>query len=160
MPMPDGNRALAPGLLLLALWLVAQLSGWRWPWLDALQADDGYKQLSGAALVAFVIHQWRLPLLRLRGAMDDAVRRLDDHKWAGVLAPVLFWLHAQALGYAYLLALSLTFWAVVAGGFVNSRIARVRTPALRWLWITGHIALASALPLLIGFHVWTSYLYE
>lgn len=148
------------GGALFALFLVQQLAGLRWPWLGALQADDLYKQLTGFVLAAFVLHQWYFPLLRIEGEGVRAARVAWLHKTAGALAPLLFVVHAQRLGYAYQLALSGLFFAVFLTGLVNPQTAGLRQPWFRPAWTVAHVAASTVLPIVVGYHVLVTYLYE
>lgn len=147
------------GLLLLAAFALQEFGHWHWPWLAGRQADDVYKQLSGFALVCYLAHQWRCSRLRNRGLMQKAAKLLNQHKLLGALAPVVFYAHAQHLGYAYLLALSLAYFAIFITGLCSVEITGLRKPWFRKLWITLHVGLATGLLVLLGYHVFISYAY-
>jgi hypothetical protein len=148
------------GSLLFALLLVQQIAGLRWPWLGALQADDLYKQLTGFALGAFIVHQWYFPLLRIEGQNARATQMAWLHKMAGAMAPLFFLVHAQRLGYAYQLALSGLYFTVFVTGLVNPQTTGIGQPWFRPAWTVVHVAVSTALPFVVGYHVLVTYLYE
>jgi hypothetical protein len=148
------------GVLSLAAFALQDFGNWSWLWLAELQADDVYKQLSGLTLVGYLIHQWRCSLLRNRGLMQKAAKLLNQHKLLGALAPVFFYAHAQHLGYAYLQALSLVYFAIFLSGLCNVEITRIRKDWFRKIWITVHVGLATGLMFLLGYHIFISYAYQ
>jgi hypothetical protein len=148
------------GLLLLTAFAIQEFGNWNLPWLAKLQTDDVYKQLSGFALVAYLVHQWRCSLLRNQGLMQKAAKLLNQHKLMGALAPVFFYAHAQHIGYAYLQALSLVYFAIFFTGLCNVEITRIRKDWFRKIWITVHVGLATSLVFLLGYHIFISYAYQ
>ena len=148
------------GVLLLTAFAIQEFGTVNWPWLVKLQADDVYMQLSGFALVGYLIHQWRCSLLRNQGLMQKAAKLLNQHKLLGSLAPVFFYAHAQHLGYAYLQALSLVYFAIFLTGLGNVEITRIRKRWFQKIWITVHVGLATGLVFLLGYHIYVSYAYQ
>ena len=148
------------GLLLLTAFALQEFGTVSWPWLAKLQADDVYKQLSGFALVGYLALQWRCSLLRNQGLMQKAARLLNQHKLLGALAPVFFYAHAQHIGYAYLQALSLIFFAIFITGLCNVEITGIRKQGFRKIWITVHVGLATGLVFLLVYHIFISYAYQ
>ena len=148
------------GVLLLTAFALQEFGNWSWPWLAELQADDVYKQLSGLALVGFLVHQWHCSLLRNQGLMQKAAKLLDQHKLLGALAPMFFYAHSQHIGFAYLQALSLVYFAIFLTGLCNFEITHIRKHWFRKIWITAHVGLATGLLFLLGYHIFISYAYQ
>ena len=148
------------GLLLLTAFAIQEFGNLSWPWLAKLQTDDVYKQLSGFVLVCYLVHQWRCSLLRNQGLMQKAAKLLNQHKLMGALAPLFFYAHAQHIGYAYLQALSLVYFAIFFTGLCNVEITRIRNDWFRKIWITVHVGLATSLVFLLGYHIFISYAYQ
>jgi hypothetical protein len=148
------------GLLLLTAFAIQEFGNLNWPWLAKLQTDDVYKQLSGFALVSYLVHQWRCSMLRNKGLMQKAAKLLHQHKLLGALAPVFFYAHAQHIGYAYLQVLSLAYFAIFITGLCNAEITRIRKHWFQKLWITVHVGLATGLVFLLGYHIYISYAYK
>lgn len=159
--MPSRSDTLTvAGLTLLVLLVVQLAGGLRWPWLVELQAEDLYKQFSGFALCAFIAYQWRLSLARAGGRAHDDSRLADTHKLVGLAAPLLFFMHSQSLGYAYQVALSLAFLGLFFSGLFHREALRIPNPGYRTAWIAAHVSLATALPVLLGYHVYITYTFE
>lgn len=148
------------GMALLAAFTVQAAGQLHWPWLAALQGEDVYRQLSGFALLAFIAHQWHCSVLRSRGLMRKAGGMIKRHKLLGALAPLLFYLHSQQIGYAYLQMLSLAYFAIVLTGLLNFEVVRIRPPWFQPCWITLHVGLSTTLLLLMGYHVFIAYAYR
>jgi hypothetical protein len=148
------------GLLLLTAFAIQEIGNLSWPWLAKLQTDNVYKQLSGFALVGYLVHQWRCSLLRNKGLMQKAAKLLHQHKLLGALAPAFFYAHAQHIGYAYLQVLSLVYFAIFITGLCNVEITRIHKHWFQVVWITVHVGLATALVFLLGYHIFISYAYQ
>ncbi len=148
------------GLLLLTAFALQEFGAVNWPWLAKLQSDDVYKQLSGFALVGYLVHQWRCSVLRNQGLIQKAAKLLNQHKLLGALAPAFFYVHAQHIGYAYLQVLSLVYFAIFLTGLCNVEITRIRKHWFRKIWITAHVGLATILVFLLGYHIYISYAYQ
>lgn len=158
--MYKGRGYFRIGLALLVLFALQQATGLRSGVLAALQADDLYKQISGFALLGFVAHQWYFPLLRAQGKILRAARSAGLHKRLGALVPLLFIVHAQQLGYAYLMALSLAFFTVFLTGLINPETTGIRSDWFRPAWIVMHVGVATLLPFVVAYHVFTTYWFE
>lgn len=130
------------GLTLVLAFFLQDYSGFYWRWLEHLQADSTYRQLSGLGLVVFLAHQWHLSALRSRGLMRQAGALIRAHKLAGAMTPAIFYIHSQRLGYAYLGVLSGMLFAVFLSGLVHREIIRPRKPWFQALWISAHIGSA------------------
>lgn len=155
-----GPRYFRLGLALLALPALQQIAGLRWGMLETWQADDLYKQISGFVLLGFIAHQWYFPLLRVQGAMPKAARNAGRHRRLGAWAPLFYVFHTQQTGFAYLMALSLVFFAVFLSGLCNPETTRIRGEWFRPVWVTAHVGMATLLPFIIVFHVFVTYWFE
>lgn len=149
------------GAGLLVLFVIQQATGLRFTELALLQNDSLYKQLTGFTLASFISYQWYFSLLRIQKQFPKAARHAGLHKQLGVLAPLLFFLHAQELGYAYQLILSLAFFAVFVTGLFNPEsINAFRSSRFRQVWVVTHIGVATLLPFMLVYHVCISYWFE
>lgn len=148
------------GLILLAAFTLQEVYQWRWAWLTTLQTDNVYKQLSGLILILYLACQWECAVLRTKGLTHEAAQLLNRHKWYGATAPLFFYAHAQQLGFAYLQALSLVYFAVFLTGLFNYENSHIHKPWFRPLWITLHIGLSTGLLVLVSYHIFISYSYE
>lgn len=148
------------GLILILVFFVQTGLGWYWGWLAEQQTHELYKQMTGLLLVLFLSHQCWLSLQRTQCDPGAARRALTRHKCYGTLAPLLFYVHSVRLGHAYLLALSLTFFAVFTLGLFHQQLVNLEKKWLNQSWLIGHVALSTALLALVGYHVYVSFAYE
>ncbi len=143
----------------MAAFAAQALWGWRWEWLAGLQEDELYKQLTGLVLVLFFSWQWRLSVARMTVAVPPS-RLLAVHRDYGALAPLLLYLHAISFGHAYIKVMSLAFLGLVALGLLHGPIARLNRNWVNTGWLVTHIALATVLVFLIGYHAFNAFYYE
>jgi cytochrome b561 len=148
------------GAVLLAAFLLQAALGWRWESLAVLQESEIYKQLTGVVLLLFFLLQWRLTLARVEGGVPAGSRLLGLHRDRGALAPLLLYLHAIGLGHAYLRVMSLSFLALLALGLLQRPIARLGRSWATTAWLVTHVALASMLAFLVGYHAFNAFYYE
>jgi hypothetical protein len=148
------------GLGLIAAFLIQDFGGFHWRWLGDLQIESIYRQLSGIGLVVFLAHQWHPAVLRSRGQMRQAGVLMRSHKLVGALTPLVFYVHSQRLGYAYLSVLSSALFVIFLSGILHRQIVRLHKPWLQTLWIGVHIGSAVILLILLGYHIYISYAYH
>lgn len=148
------------GMLLLTAFAIQIFGNLNWPWLAKYQADDVYKQISGFTLVGFLVYQWRCSLLRNRGLIQKAARLLNHHKLLGAFAPLFFYAHTQHMGFAYLQALSVIYFAIFITGLCNVEITHIHKRWFYKIWIIVHVGLATSLVFLLGYHIFISYAYQ
>lgn len=148
------------GAALLLAYLLQSLLGLHWPWLERMQEDNLYKQCSGLLLALYLLHQWTLSLLRAHGSQRAAWSSLNWHKLLGVLAPLVFYLHATEFGYGYLFLLGSVYFANAVVGLCNEETLAIRKLAFFNNWVVTHVSLSVMLVVLSGYHVLISYSYE
>lgn len=146
------------GMASVVTYAALATSDWRWLWLAALQEIELYKRLSGLALVLLIAAQWRLTTARIKGTS----RRTDlaSHRYWGTLAPLLVYLHADELGHAYVRVMCLAFLGLISLGLLHKPISRLRRSSLTTTWLITHVALATMLVFLIGYHAFNSFYFE
>jgi hypothetical protein len=153
--------AIVGGLLLLVFVLQLALSV-EWPALEIAQTDETFKRWSGLLLVSFIAAQWVLPYLRWRGHLKSAARYYHFHKLQGALAPLFFYIHSTALGYAYTFVLS----GVFLGNFVLGLLNQDMLPESRYkkmvaqYWLSFHIILSTSMIGLILYHIYVVFAYK
>jgi len=148
------------GTTLVVVYAALAIGDWRWDWLSALQEIELYKRLTGLVLVLLFAAQWRLMVVRTRGALRLARRLLTSHQFWGALAPVWLYLHADDFGHAYIRAMCLAFLGLVCLGLLYQPIIRLHRSWLTATWLVTHVAIAAMLIPLIGYHVFNSFYYE
>jgi hypothetical protein len=128
------------------------------PLLVKLQAEQLYKQLSGAALLVYFALQWTLSVARVRHWPRASRSLFTLHQNLGAFGPALLYLHASKWGFGYL--------GLLTGAlFVNHALGIVRTGSLlpRWsigLWTVLHIALSVVTVALASYHAWQAFYRE
>lgn len=143
------------GWFLLALFALQLGLDWTWPLLEQLQTDATYRQLSGALLAFIMLLQWRFAWLRSTGDRAQKERCKQRHKWQGVLAIVVFYLHSTSLGYAYQTWISVLFW-----GMLSPEALRVRARRYVTFWLILHVCAATACSVLALYHLYIVYTYH
>ena len=141
---PRQRELVGYGLLVgVALFLVQGLLGVHWPGLDRLQAAIPYRALTGAAIVALLMYQWRLGFLRWRDRADETPRAYGLHIAIGPATLAAIWLHSAHLGAALSLAVSLAFLASLAtGAFLGAHPRSPEWEGTRRLLLGSHILLS------------------
>jgi hypothetical protein len=151
-----GDRiVLALGIVLLVAYLVQARMSVEWPWLAGLQANDTYKVVSGLVLGAYLYWQWSVGSRR-----QFSPRAVFHHKLGGALAPAVLYLHASRFGYGYLLLLGISYLGTSMVGLLDSVIRKSRARWLYTSWFVIHVATATILVMLGGYHVVIALAYE
>jgi hypothetical protein len=145
-------------LLLLAF--LAQY--WRrldWGVLSEWQTLTSYKLGTGILLATFVAAQWFLAVCRWQRWTHLARPVYRWHQRLGSLAALFLFAHSTALGFGYILVLSLVYLANAALGVASpqafSAVKRYQTP-----WMAMHVALSLLLLVLMLYHAWTALYFE
>jgi methionine sulfoxide reductase heme-binding subunit len=146
--------------ILLLVFVVQEAFELRWTFLMEMQKSELFKNYTGLALVIYIIHQWRLSLLRTQGRMHDARSHYPRHKQAGVWATPVFYFHSVQLGYGYLCLLSLVYLGNVGLGVFNPETVRIRKKWFYHTWLVAHISFASFLVMLISYHIFIAFSYK
>ncbi len=166
---PVGDQPVAPtrhyfylGAALLLAFALQEILPLKWPWLETLQERERFKRWSGLLLTLYIGSQFILPFLRQRGYLRAAARHYHLHKLQGAFAPLFFYAHSTSLGYAYLLGLSLVYFANVALGLLNhERVTQPRpTQRYRFYWLIAHIGLSLLIVALVAYHIYVVFAYQ
>lgn len=148
------------GVLLFSLYLFQLSSEVIWDSLLQLQGISLYKQLSGFAILLYLVAQWWLAYLRFHGQNAAAARHINTHKWMGILAPILLIAHTVEAGHGYQTLLLVIFVALAVSGLFSFHDIKLKK---RWFvvsWTILHVALAVMLPILVLYHIYISYTYS
>ncbi len=148
------------GILLIGGFAAQAIWGWRWSWLAGLQEEEVYKQITGLVLVLFFVMQWRLSLARMQPGGRPVAALLAEHRARAVIGPLLLYLHAISFGHAYVRVMSLAFLGLMALGFLQQSITRLRRGWMSTGWLVAHVALAAMLVFLISYHAFNAFYYE
>lgn len=147
------------GLAALSIVLVAQIIGLN-SQLVTLLPKVQWQIMTGSVLVAIIAFQWGLFFHKLSKNVAAVPRNRQLHKYLGIAFILVFALHADHIGYAWTLVLSLTLGALLVSGLFNREILMYRQQWIyrTWLWV--HIALAAILMPLIIMHTMVALAFE
>lgn len=150
------------GLLLLLAFFVQDTWGLKFGPLEQWQSQDGYKTASGLLLLAYLLLQWRLPIVRwLKPADGVLAEKRRSHQYFGTLAPLVFYLHATSIGTAYLAVLAGIYLGNSLLGFLNAEIvANAYKKAYLFGWTLLHVGLSVSLLFISGYHVYAAFAYK
>lgn len=147
------------GILLLAAFIGQDVLPLKWAWLEAIQQNETYKQLTGFVLFLFIAEQWYLSILRAKGKTQISRRFITIHKYLGVLAPVFFYVHATQLGHAYLLLLSLVYLSNAAMGYTHHKYWNIKSKYYSYFWMITHVSLSVFVVVLMAYHIFIAFYY-
>jgi hypothetical protein len=141
-------------------YLIQNALDWGLPGVAAVQQFDAYRITTGSLLIAFIGYQWYLPYLRLTGPpaarLNKKLARTAArwHSSAGVLAPVLLYLHSVSLGVAYTFVLSLLFVLNTMVGAVDKTLIRnlERRQRFQRIWLLVHVPSSCLITVLALIH--------
>lgn len=137
--------------LVAAFLLITAVPELRLSWLVDNQQHKSFKIMTGLALVGFLAYQWGLFFARtFFGWLSRRGQR--GHQWVGVIGPILLTVHSVHLGYGYRALLCAIFLSNIAVGAINPDLVRPRSPLFVRVWFALHMALATALLFLVGYH--------
>nr|VFK15333.1 MAG: hypothetical protein BECKLPF1236A_GA0070988_1012313 [Candidatus Kentron sp. LPFa]VFK34730.1 MAG: hypothetical protein BECKLPF1236C_GA0070990_102947 [Candidatus Kentron sp. LPFa] len=142
-------------LLFVAAWFGM---GYQWEWLAEIQENTLYKQLSGVALLALILQQWRFGLRRFTG-QGFTIGFMDSHKLIGCVLPIFILFHIRDLGVAYQRILAIVILVNCLTGILNVEILQIRKSFFHNAWMASHIGLATIGLTLAIYHIYVVYLY-
>jgi ferredoxin-NADP reductase len=150
------------GFLLLMAYGLQDAFGLKLAALEQLQNEHNYKIISGLLLLVYALMQWRLPIARwLKLGNDKLAVKKHRHQYFGAIAPLVFYLHATSIGYAYLAALSSVYLANSLLGYGSGEfIAHAYKKAYVFGWTIMHIGLSTSLLFLSGYHAYIAFAYK
>lgn len=153
-PLPPFSYLVGLGLtvvfLLQALWQL------HWDWLMTLQQNELYQQWSGLLLAFYLAGQFLLPLARRYGNRQLQRRYYHWHHWQGAFAPLIYYFHSMRIGYAYLLVLSIVYFANILVGLFSAEVVRkyVTFRHYSYYWLIVHISLSLLTVALVVYHIY------
>ena len=161
-PMVRPRHPFYLGMALLLAFVLVHFFQLQWPWFEALQASESYKRWSGLFLTLYIAAQFILPFLRWQGHLRAAGHHYTLHKLQGAFAPLAFYIHSTSLGYAYLLVLSLVYFANFILGLLNHAIVAKPqyTRRYQFTWLMAHVVLSLSTVALVVFHVYIVFAFQ
>ena len=156
----DNQFYFIAGSVFVSLYLTQLLLNLRWEWLDNLQNDEVYRQLTGFLLFAYVLLQGRLGFKRLQNTSSSIVTLFYSHKIQGVFGPVIFYIHSIEAGFAYQLILTFAFLGNCVVGYLSPQVLLIKNRLYLIGWTILHVGLAILTFLLMFFHMFVVYYYS
>jgi len=158
--LTDNQTYLLIGSLFLALYFTQLSFNLRWLWLDNLQSNEVYKQITGFLLLAYVTMQGRLGIQRLHNPNMPFRSLLANHKIHGVFGPVLLYIHSMDVGFAYQVVLTFVFLGNSLVGYLSPQAIKLRQKWYALIWTVLHVGLAILTLVLMLFHIYVIYYYS
>ncbi len=156
------NKYIAVGLFLFSAYLLQHMLEWHWDTLLMLQKQEWYRLSSGIALLLLILFQWYFSRIKANPKIsaEKSLHHQNLHKWIGALSPVIFYLHAAAPGYAYLLVLSILFFSNLLLGLFNYEVVPFKKQWFFKGWMILHVCLSCLITSLILVHIAMVMYYE
>lgn len=133
-------------LALSVLYLIQSAFGWGLSALVSLQESDNYRIATGSLLLAYIGYQWYLPFKKLTASLTTkrfkgTQTTASWHRYLGVLAPILLYLHSVSLGFAYTFVLALVFVLNAMVGAIDRGMISDVNLRRRYhrFWLLGHV---------------------
>ena len=119
-----------------------------------------WQMVTGIALVAILAFQWSLFVHKQTKNIQAIPRNRTLHKYAGIGFIVIFALHADSVGYAWMMLLSAILAGLIFTGLFNREIVvfRKQWTYKTWLWL--HVALAAMLTPFVVMHAVVALIFE
>ena len=147
-------------LVLVALYLLEALHGPTITPLLELQQNEWYKQITGFLLMAYVLYQLRLAILRMSHKKINNTLETNRHIWFGVFTPLALFIHSSQLGYGYQALLAGMFLFNVLIGLCSPKFLKIRHKSYIVVWLVIHSGIAVIVPVLLMYHLYVIYFYD
>lgn len=150
------------GMLLLSAFLIQEWFNLKIPIIEALQQDESYKRWTGFIVLSFIAFQWYYPIKQMFSFKKSLFYWQKVHKYNGVIAPIILYVHATSIGYAYLFILSTAYLS-------NNILALCNRDAFHsWFkhrlvyqsWLSAHILLTCCISILAWYHLFFAFAYS
>lgn len=127
----------------------------------SIDADNlVWQTLTGALLLALLIHQWRLLLIRALVPGQPHRTFLQVHRYIGAACVMVYAAHAVSLGYSLTSWMSIAFVISAVTGMMNQQVMNYTSKPVYFAWYTVHLASSIVLAPLIVVHVWIALAYH
>ena len=150
------------GLALLTSYYLQYQFELKLPQLEQLQSSDNYKIFSGLLLLTYILNQWYLPISRwLHKSSEIVFQKKHSHLYFGAIAPLVFYLHATTIGYAYIAALASVYLANNLLGYCSGEFVpnTYKKPYI-FGWTVLHVCLSTSLLFLSVYHAYIALAYK
>jgi methionine sulfoxide reductase heme-binding subunit len=156
------NNYVWVGMMLFGIFVLQYMLGWQWALLQRWQTNATYKAITGFLLATYIGFQWLLYFFRKQPQRSNEQKRqaYQLHKWIGALSPLFFWMHSVKLGYAYLLILSVLYFANFGLGLMNVEAIAARSKWYLQVWLVAHLTFSTLIVFLTMHHIWVSFYFH
>lgn len=156
------NNYVWVGMMLFGIFVLQYRLDWQWAILQRWQTNATYKAITGFLLATYIGFQWLLYFFRKQPQRSNEQKRqaYQLHKWIGALSPLFFWMHSVKLGYAYLLILSVLYFANFGLGLLNVEAIAARSKWYLQVWLVAHLTFSTLIVFLTVHHIWVSFYFH
>ena len=149
------------GILLFIVYLVQEIFSLKFNFLEELQANESYRRWSGLLVLLIIAYQWVLTFVRIKITNPFALERFYTiHTWLGAFTPLFFYIHTTKPGFAYLLFLTLAFYANFLLGMFNLDVIKTRAQWYFQLWMILHVSFSFIITSVTFYHIWIVFYYN
>jgi len=159
----SNNRSYAYiGMLLLCAFLIQEWFDLKVPMLETLQQDESYKRWTGFIVLSFIAFQWYYPIKQIFSFKEGLFYWQKIHKYNGVIAPIILYVHATSIGYAYLFILSTAYLSNNILALCNRDVfnAWFKHRLVYKSWLSVHILLTCCISILVWYHLFFAFAYS
>jgi hypothetical protein len=149
------------GVILFVLYLVQEIFSLKVNVLETFQTNENYRRWSGLLVFLVIAYQWVLTIVRLKTGNPYTLERFYRiHTWIGAFSPLIFYIHSTKPGFAYLLFLTLIFYANFVLGMVNLDVIKTRAKWYFQLWMVLHVSFSLLITSVTFYHMWIVFYYN
>ena len=150
------------GLFLLCVFLIQEWLGLKIIFLQEWQLDENYKRWTGFLLLSFLFFQWYYPLKQFFAYRGNLLYWRKIHKYNGVVAPAILYVHSTTIGYAYLFVLSIAYLTNNALALCNRDVFHewFSHKLVYQSWLSIHIFLSFVISILVWYHLFVAFAYS
>jgi hypothetical protein len=149
------------GAILFISYLVQEIFSLKINFLEVWQNNESYRRWSGLVVFLVIAYQWALTLARLKTKNPFVLERFYSiHTWIGAFTPLAFYIHSTKPGFAYLLFLTLAFYANFLLGMFNIDVLKTRAKWYFQLWMVLHVSFSLLIASVTFYHIWIVFYYN
>ena len=149
------------GIILFVLYISQEVFSLKINFLEDLQNIESYRRWSGLLLFLVILYQWVMTFIRIKSSNPVVIENFYKiHTWLGALTPLIFYIHSTKPGFAYLLLLTLAFYANFLLGMFNLDFIKSKVSWYFQTWMIMHVSLSVLITATAFYHVWIVFYYN
>ncbi len=149
------------GAVLFILYVLQEVFQLKFDSLESMQQNEAYRRWSGLLVFLIIVYQWMMTFVRIKSKNPYTVERFYTiHTWMGVLTPLFFYIHSTKPGFAYLLLLTMAFYANFLLGMFNLDVIKTRAKWYFQLWMIMHVSFSLVITFISLYHIWIVFYYN